>query len=819
MIERSFSPARLALTLTLAAALFVPLSAWAAEATPDATPEGAAAEAGGGLEEIVVTARKTAEPLQTTPVAVTALSSAAILQQQMTQVLDLQRAAPDVAVTTSGPGGNANSYVSIRGQAKEEANSVSDSAVATYVDGVYYARPVVGNLGFLDVASIEILRGPQGTLFGRNTTGGALNVASVQPGDKLEGNVLAGFGNYSSKQFEGAVTIPIMGDELSTRIAARYGDHGAYFPNPIPGGVDAQELNHDVSGRATVRWAPSFIPLTLTVAGDLTRERDTGVPSSLQAYNTGTLDAIGSAVVPSLTQLIPVATGFNPVNYLQNSANFYRFYGRSGTSDPELNVPFGENNAQGVGVTLESDLGPLHVKSITGYRQSDYRNAEDLDGTPVRFLSFLSQYKQHQVSEELQLSGKVDRFDLIGGLFYFREAGTERSDSEALGVIDDILNFVVPAAAQPPGGFQAPISRDFSEYSSESKAVFFQTNYHITDTVRATVGYRQTWDIRDLTREGRVDILGTNLCNVGATTGNPAGAPCSDPHSASWTYPAYVVSLDWQAMNNLFLYVKTSKASMAGGFNTRPVPPTASISYAPESNRDVEIGVKSDAFDKHLRTNLALFHSWQSGTQNIISAAIDGRSTQYTTNAGKSKKYGVELEVTALPLDNTEVQLSGAYLHAAYVPGTYFETQAVPGTPLPVTVDRSGEPVPLAPKFTAMAGVTQSVPFDVGKLALHADFSYKDKVYYSYETPAAGQPDYQAWVTANQLRAVAGYGLLSARASFTLNQPDVEIAIWGRNLADKHFNLYEFNVYESLGISTNYPGDPRTFGATINYRF
>jgi iron complex outermembrane receptor protein len=470
-------------------------------------------------------------------------------------------------------------------------------------------------------------------------------------------------------------------------------------------------------------------------------------------------------------------------------------------------------------VTLESDLGALHVKSITGYRQSEYRNAEDLDGTPVRFLSFLSEYKQHQVSEELQLSGKIDRFDLIGGLYYFREAGTERSDSESLGVIDDILNFVLPTAMQPPGGLQAAIARDFSVYSSESKAVFFQTNYHITDSVRATVGYRQTWDTRDLTREGRVDILGTNLCNVGTTTGNPAGAPCSDPHSASWTYPAYVVSLDWQAMNNLFLYVKTSKASMAGGFNTRPVPANASISYGPESNRDVEIGLKSDAFDKHLRTNLALFHAWQAGTQNIISAAVNGRSTQYTSNAGKSKKYGAELEITALPLENTEVQLSGAYLHAAYVPGTYFETQAIPGNPVPVIVDRSGEPVPLAPKFTASAGVTQTVPFDVGKLALHADFSYKDKVYYSYETPAAGQPDYQAWVIANQLRAVAGYGLLSARVSFTLNQPDVELAIWGRNLANKQFNLYEFNLYESLGVAMNYPGDPRTFGATINYRF
>src|SRR5271169_2379990 len=176
--------------------------AWGEPATaPDAA-------SGGGLEEIVVTARKASEPLQTTPVAVTAFSGAALIRDQIVEVADLQQGTPDIAIGGGGTGPSSIVYLAIRGEAQNSPNSASDNAVGIYVDGVYLARPIVGNYGFLDVSQVEVLRGPQGTLFGRNTTGGALNIVTNQPTDTFGGYVQGGFGDYSSKLGEAVVNLP-----------------------------------------------------------------------------------------------------------------------------------------------------------------------------------------------------------------------------------------------------------------------------------------------------------------------------------------------------------------------------------------------------------------------------------------------------------------------------------------------------------------------------------------------------------------------------------------------------------------------------------
>src|SRR5277367_1391110 len=214
---------------------------------------------GDALSEIVVTARKVSESLQTTPVAVTALSEAELTQQQVLEVSDLQHAAPDVAIGGAGTGPTSIVYLAIRGESQNSPNSASDSAVGIYVDGVYYARPIVGNLGFLDVQNVELLRGPQGTLFGRNTTGGALQVTSNQPTKNLEGSVEAGFGNYGQILGQFVVNVPLS-DELAVRVAARYDEHSNYFTDSISG-VNPDALRHDDTGRISVRWAPASLPL------------------------------------------------------------------------------------------------------------------------------------------------------------------------------------------------------------------------------------------------------------------------------------------------------------------------------------------------------------------------------------------------------------------------------------------------------------------------------------------------------------------------------------------------------------------------------
>jgi iron complex outermembrane recepter protein len=769
-----------------------------------------AATSGGttaGLEEIVVTARRASESLQTTPVAVTALSHDMLVQQQVVDVADLQHVAPDVTIGGAGTGPSSLVYLAIRGEAQNSPNSASDNSVGIYVDGVYIARPIIGNLGLIDESQVEVLRGPQGTLFGRNTTGGALVIATNRPTNDFDGYVKLGYGNFSDKLGEIMLNGPLT-DELAGRIAFRFNDHNAYYPNPSTG-YDQGKLNHEYDGRASLRWTPSSIPLTVDAAFDYTEEQDTGQATALMGFNS----TYAPFPIPlNLGQLVALTGNPNPNNYLAwVNDNYRRSYAGPVTTEPLQNTPFNSNHATGVNVNTDLVVAPdTHLKSITAYRQSYTANAEDLDGTPVQIGSFLSEYRQHQFSEEVQLSGKVDKFDWIGGAYFFQEGGTELSDSNTFGFLAPIFG---PAVAA--------VNENLADFDARSYAAFAQTNYHITDTVRATVGYRYTWDTRDLDRHGRNDIMGANTCAVGATAGLApalsATLPCNDPHSASFSYPAYTAGVDWQVSDQLFLYVKTSRASMAGGFNTRPVPGTVSNSFNPEENKDVEVGAKSDLFDRHLRINLALFHAWQYDVQRIVNAIVNNATTQYVANSGNSTTYGAELEITAIPYEGLEVTAAGAYLHAAYVAGTFHELQVVNG--VTETVDRSGEPVPQAPKYTLSFGATQTVPVGIGKLSLHADYSYRAPVVYTWETPAANRPDIVAWNIQNQLGVIPGYGLVNARAALTLDQPHVEVAIWGRNLGNKEYYVQQFDSYAGLGTSENFQGDPRTYGVTFTYHF
>jgi iron complex outermembrane recepter protein len=777
------------------------------------TAAGAAETSGAtvGLEEVVVTARKAEEQLQRTPVAVTALTTADLTDRQVVQVADLQRTTPNLAIGGAGTGPTSIVYMSLRGEAQNSPNSASDNAVGIYLDGVYYGRPIVGNLGVLDIARAEVLRGPQGTLFGRNTTGGALNIVSNQPTDKFEGYVKLGGGDYGSELGEAVVNVPIIGSELDARAAFQYKKHDAYYDDPISGrGLGA--LNHDYIGRATVRWAPTNIPLTLTVSADMDQMYDTGVPTALVGFNPAAPPGLG------LIGLIPFLSPYNLANYLSTDANWKNSYGNQTTPDPEINTSFDSNNAKGISATLDADVGPAHLKSITAYRESDTANAFDLDGTPVNIASDISEYVQHQASEELQLSGTVGKLDLIGGLYYFREGGSERSDSDTFSFLSDF--HIVP--------FPNGVREDFTNFLATSKAAFAQGNYHITDTVRATAGFRYTWDTRSLDRHGRTDILGTtpagNQCGVGVNAGTSAttATGCSDPRSATFSYPAWTIGLDWQASENLFVYVKSSRASMAGGFNTRPVPSTVSDAFGPESNTDVELGVKDDFLEHHLRTNVALFHGWQKNVQRIVNTVIPGNPptlTQYQTNAGDSQTYGAEFEVTALPWKGMEITASASYLHAAYDAGTFQETQIVNGTA--VSVDRSNEPIPQAPKYVFGLGATQTVPVPWGNASFHLDYAWRDDVVYTWDTPAAQLPaaTIAQWNTANQLGTLPHYGLLSGRITLNISHPDIEISVWGRNLTDTHYFQQQFDSYTGLGTAVDYKGDPRTFGATVAYHW
>lgn len=804
----------------------------------------------GGLADIVVTARRTSENIQTVPVAVTALSAEKLEQRQVLQVTDLMRTAPSLSIGSGGTGPATIVYLAIRGQAQNSPNSYSDAAVGIYIDGVYVARPIVGNLGFLDAGGAEVLRGPQGTLFGRNTTGGALNLTSQQA--KLgvtEGYLKVGFGNYSQKAVEGVVNLPLT-DELGVRFAGRYNDRDGYFPN-LSTGIANGGIKGEYYGRGSLKWEPSSVPLTLNLSGDYMNYQDTGSPVAVAAINptgpmanfyaisqgvrSGTIP--GSAPIPlSATFSVPASTfaGFSrgpigPVTQYLNS-EFATAAQQAGLLSRDWRVNYAApftgvkaiddsgtfSEAYSLTGNLSVDVGEVTIKSITGYRNSNTTSNLDLLGTNTGAGAFISQYKQHQFSEELQVSGNIGKLQYIFGGIYFREAGTEQSRSA--------IFYATPIAS---GG-----DNTFGSFVSKSTGVFAQLYYNVSDAVRLTGGLRYTWDTREINRQGTVPHLPRPgqvvTCQAGVNAGRPAptgmqapNSGCTDPGTAKFSYPAWTAGIDVKLSSDIFVYAKTSGASNSGGFNARPVPPPYSSSFKPEDVRDIEGGIKGEFFNRRLRTNLAVFHAWQSNVQRIINATfVDStgatRLTQFVTNAGKAKTYGFEFEGTVIPWEGMELGGSVAYLHARYVAGSRFETQLVGTTQ--VQVDRSGEPITQAPKWTANVSLTQGFEFENGRLSLHGDYSYISSRYFDFFT--TGDPAQAAAVAiANEASRVRGYGLVNLQASYTFNDPAIEIALWGRNVGNKANFTNVFNSYTGLGATVQFQGAPRTYGATVKYSF
>ena len=768
----------------------------------------------GGIAEIIVTARKSSENIQSVPVAVTALSADDLASKQVFEVTDLARTAPSLTISTGGTGPASIVYLAIRGQAQNSPNSLSDSSVGIYMDGVYVARPIVGNLGFLDMASAEVLRGPQGTLFGRNTTGGALNLTSNRPGDEYEAMLKVGFGNYNYQSIEGMVNAPVS-EAVGLRIAGRYGKRDGYFQNDKIG-YPQGSIDKDLVLRGTLVVAPVESNLKLTVIADFVRYADDGNATAVAAINPAVLSlpAYGAFINSEFARFVSSAQlpAFTAAN-----SKWTDTFSRPQTGDSQIDTLQNNNEVDAIAGTLEWDLGGVSIKSITAYRKSFTDDSLDLQGFPssvnpfTPFLpnatsGFISTYNNEQFSEEVQLSGSLGALDWQTGVYYFKESGDEQSRAFIL------------------GGVQSP--RTLSEYSSRSTGAFAQFNYNVTDALRLTGGIRYTWDKRTIDRQStdswrKPDNL--EVCTVGPNSGRTAeAATCTDPRSASFKYPAWTLGADYRVSDQLFLYAKTSGASMSGGFNSRFVPAPFTQQFNPEKVRDAEVGFKGDFLDRRLRTNMAFFLAKQSNVQRIVNALVGTTLTQFVTNTGKVDAKGFEFEGTALPWDGMELTGSLSYLDAKYVRGSRTENQ---GTALaPVLVDRSGEPVTQAPKWTWNLGATQTFPTSFGAVSLHADYAYiADRAMDAATAKTLAQGGTQANIDAvaigNAASIVKGYGLLNGRIAINLDSPDIELAFWGRNLTNQAWFTNVFNSYTGLGATVQFQGAPRTYGATATIKF
>jgi len=793
----------------------------AAAMTAAPTAANSASEYTGGLQDILVTARRVEERLQTTPVAVTAVTGQMLLRTQVANTADLQRTAPSLVVATGSASTSGFTFVSIRGQGNLTPIIANDPAVATYVDGVYIARPSQGLTDFIDIARVEVLRGPQGTLFGRNTTGGALNIISNDPVHKLELAARAEYGNYNTSRLEGLVNVPL-GENVAARFVYSYNDRDGYGHN--------RTLDRDVNDQTShfVRGKVKFDGdgFDVTVSGDYNHLKDKGQLNVLSAYN--------SAIIAG-----PLATAFGPSLQaaLHTKDAWYTSYA-GGVSVPSAAVignvpadvrdlygtkPFDMLTAYGFGAVVNIDLGAANLKSISGFRYQKAAGLIDTDASAAPILATFGGSRSRQVSEELQLSGNLtEKLSYITGAYFSRETGYEYSYSQIFG---------------------GAIRQNLGDATNITKGLYAQVYYKLSDTLRATGGVRYTWDTRDTVLHNKALLgltgntvvgaasstsTGLNCTNANVTIGTTAdgtliGDPvtagvCNLPQNAKFDYPAWTAGLDWQATDDIFVYIKTSGAAKAGGWNIRA---GALPAFKPEKVKDIEVGLKGDFFDKHLRANVAAFHTWKNDVQAVVNAVVPGAGvTQYIQNNGKARIYGAEFELTVLPWTGMEITGNFSLLHGEYKSGSFSEVQTVNG--VPTVVDLSGLPLPQLPKRQLNLGATQSFPIGDGTLAVHGDFAYVsaqhfDSVRAAPTQPAAVQAQY---AIENALGRLPGYGLFNGRIGYTFNTPRLEVYAFGRNLAAKKYNVRTFpDLYQQLGIAAEYVGNPRTYGVGISWKY
>ncbi|MDB5700837.1 MAG: TonB-dependent receptor [Sphingomonadales bacterium] len=795
---------RLLLSLApLTAALMPAVSL--AQAPPE-TSANAAAPAAAANDDIVVTARRTAESIQATPVSVTAFTGDMLRQSSIRDTQDLLTKTPGVFL--AGSGGRENTNFSIRGQAKALAGN-SAAAVISYFAEV--PSPTVGSsIPTYDLGSVQILKGPQGTLFGRNTTGGAILYYPTAPTFDVEGYVSGFYGNYNARTIEGAVNVPLVENKVAVRIAGQYQKRNGWTRN-IGIGNNADDLNSRAL-RGSLLLEP-FEGLSNTTIVDYYRNNSTGGGSVLTGVFPGpnALSATGT-LSGALQQLaLQKARGPRVIN-----------------SDVDA---FERVKRLGITNRTEADLGgSIAFVNIFGFRRTDvdyYSSVDGLptlisDGTgaiprglPVTVVGGRQKSKVEQFTDEVQFKGKLfdDKLDWLVGGFYLNSKPVGPSGTY-------IPIFILP------GFTDAPFNYSF--YTEKSKALFANVNYKLDDLVeglRFNAGFRYTWD----------DI---SACIGGGTSPNPtvtpaecrAGSPSirnSSVNKTSSKAPTWTVGVDWQANHNLFLYAVTRRGYRSGGING----PTLAgrlipfQSFAPEKVTDVEVGIRSDfeAGDVKIRFNASPFIGWYSGVQVPITglntqatcsltapggtnapnspdgdcnAANDPAGGTLLVNAGKTRVAGIDLYARIAPTRTLSFDAGATLLNPKS------RSLDVPAILLPY-LSSNKVPFNLVAKttLTASARWTLPLPEKVGEGAISVDYYHSSAVRISDNL----LPAYSVVNARFDLKKIGGSG--------------IDAGVFVRNLFDKEY-LASSNVGSAiLGINSSFYGAPRTYGVELRVAF
>ncbi|WP_082594604.1 TonB-dependent receptor [Sphingomonas sp. Root710] len=667
--------------------LFAMAGAQAQEAAPVA-----AEDATTGLADIIVTAEKRSNSAQRTPIAVTALTGDALAQAQVRTLTDMQQLVPAFKMGEN----DGYAQLHIRGIGSSGFLPTAEGAVAVNSNEVYVSRPIAQLAGMFDVSAVEVLKGPQGTLYGRNATAGSVNISTARPTNEWSGFVRAMVGNYRAVNLEGAVGGPVAGDAILVRVAGFIDKHSGYGKNLVTGTDISDKDAWGVRGTVVVKPTED---ITGTLIYEHYKQDDRG--AALHYFGaTGTTGLPGALGTPPVFAQL----GGYAASDLQDVVS---------PRDPKFRL-----RVDAITGILEWDLGAVSLKSITGYRDQNSLTFTPLGAGSNVDAFFIAGEPAHQFSQELQLNYSSDRLKATAGLYYFREK--DASIPGASPFARSLLNrfFGIPEDGTPD------YIVDFVEVGgtikTRAKAAFAQATYEVVDNLSITAGVRASKESKEAFLINGFSLTTPYVSNSPYSNDTPLPPVTAEPKvSFKSTTPKF--GIQYQMNSRTMLYASYSKGFKSGGYDVSTVAPA----FEPEKLTAYEAGIKTTTADNMLRFNAAAF--WYDYT-NLQVLQVVG-PVVVTTNAATARVYGVEAQIDAILSDQFKLEASGSYLNTKYK--SYIGPDGA--RPLLASVDFSGNHLNNAPEFQMYLAGTYSWDLGAGSMAARVDGEYSSRYYF---TPA-----------------------------------------------------------------------------------
>lgn len=745
------------------------------------------------IEEIVVTAQKRTERLIDVPVSISVFNDDAIEQTGVRELKDIADYIPNLEISESN---DFRSTVTIRGVGAQSRNIGFDSRVGVYVDGVYVGQSPAINQELLNLERVEVLRGPQGTLFGKNTVAGAINLVTKKPGDALSARVGADLGNLDYRELKALVNVPFS-DTVGAAFSVAKTDRDGYVPNLITG--------NDLNERDVLAYRAQ---LRIEASEKLE------INASFDGLNSESLILIGDPITDMLA--------LQPEQFA-----------------PELGVvafsfdPFDKRDIYGGHLDFTYDLDSGHaLKSITGYRTTDavYSNATDYSPVDIVSIEYSDDYDV--LSQEFQLiSPGEGAFTYVAGLYYYRQdAKTNRDVVLGQDFVDAFVGplyasgALTPPLPPPPAlpndvvsqliGFGPPGSKVFNrgEVNTRSYAAYFNGTYELTERLKLGFGARYSTEDKDV--NWLLDGRNSGIFAIGSTGADPANpSPLINDRTDNFFAPA--VSLTYSLTDGTNLYGRYAAGYKSGGFNldyinAAELAANQGLEFDKETVDSYEIGLKGTYLDNRLQLNLAGFIANYDDYQ--VNQFVDlggGRTSIRINNAAKVETSGVEAEANWLVTGDFTLRASLGLLDAT------FESFPGGGT---AGADASGNDLPNAPDTTASLGgiFYNDLPSLGSTLLLRADVNYASE-YFSGANNDTGIPYNSAFPGTISYGQLPERAEVNARVGLMSDNETWEVYLWGRNLTDETDPQDELRDF--FGTVSKLPGMPRTYGVEFGWQF